>query len=149
MTTLKRTNSSDPDFLKLVKLLDADLLAMYGDEMDFYKEFNTVEEIKHVIVAYHNNNPAGCGAFKQYAPGVMEVKRIFVDPAYRGKGIAEKVMTALEDWAAELAVKQMILETGDLQQAAVALYEKIGYKLVDNYGQYSGAPSSICFSKFI
>ena len=145
MTSLKRTTSTDPGFLTLVKQLDAELDDMYGSEMDFYNEFNTVDALKQVIIAYVNHAPAGCGAIKQLSAGQMEVKRIFVDPTYRGKGIAESMMLALETWARELGSAGMILETGDKQHAAMALYKKLGYKLIANYGQYSGAPSSVCY----
>ncbi len=147
MIIILRTTSTNADFLNLVKQLDAELDNMYGSEMKFYNEFNTVKGFKQVVVAYDNNTPAGCGAVKEYEPGIMEVKRVFVDPGFRGKGVAEKVMIGLEDYAREHGCKGMILETGDLQHAAIALYKKLGYKHIANYGQYAKAPSSICFNK--
>ena len=146
---LSRTNSEDSDFVALVRLLDADLALRDGDEHAFYAQFNKIAMIKHVIVAYVDGQAAGCGAIKEYAPGTMEVKRMFTRAEYRGQGIASKVLAALEAWAAELSYEKCILETGKKQVEAVRLYEKSGYKVIPNYGQYAEVENSICFEKNI
>ncbi len=114
-TTLIRTNSDNPDFQKLVILLDKDLRIRDGEEHTFYAQYNKIDAIKHVVVAYRNNNPVGCGAIKQYADKVTEVKRMFVLPEYRGQGIASEVLQELEKWAGELTFAECILETGKKQ----------------------------------
>jgi len=149
MSTLNRTNSTDPDFLKLVSLLDADLAVRNGDNHFFYSQFNKLDKIRHVLVAYEDGEPAGCGAIKEYAPDTMEVKRMFVVPAHRRKGIAENVLKELESWAAELSYRKCILETSLKQQEAIGLYRKRGYRLIPNFGQYAGVENSICFVKQI
>ena len=149
MTTITRTNSTDPDFLKLVSLLDADLAIRNGDKHDFYSQFNTLDKIKHVVVAYEDGEPAGCGAIKEFAPNTMEVKRMFVVPSHRRKGIAENVLRELENWASELSYSKCILETSLKQQEAIGLYRKRGYQLIPNFGQYVGVGNSICFVKQI
>ncbi len=149
MTTITRTNSTDPDFLKLVSLLDADLAIRNGDKHDFYSQFNTLDKIKHVVVAYEDGEPAGCGAIKEFAPNTMEVKRMFVVPSHRRKGIAENVLRELEKWASELSYSKCILETSLKQQEAIGLYRKRGYQLIPNFGQYVGVGNSICFVKQI
>ena len=88
MITLKRTNPEDPDFVGLVRMLDAELAIVDGDEHAFYSQFNKIDQIKHVVVAYQDGIALGCGAIKEYKPGVMEVKRMFVSPGARKKGIA-------------------------------------------------------------
>jgi GNAT superfamily N-acetyltransferase len=100
-----------------------------------------------VVVAYEDMQAVGCGAIKEFAPGVMEVKRMYTLPAYRGKGIAAKVLGALEGWAAELGCEKCVLETGKRQPEAIALYEKSGYQMIPNYGQYVGVENSVCFEK--
>jgi len=100
-----------------------------------------------VVVAYDDGQPAGCGAIKEYAPAVMEVKRMFTRPQSRGRGVASKVLRELEIWAGELSYKKCILETGVRQQEAIGLYKKSGYKLIPNYGQYAGIENSVCFEK--
>ena len=144
---LKRTNSENPDFLELVKQLDADLAIRDGEEHAFYNQFNKLDTIKNVVVAYCNTEAIGAAGIKNYAPGIMEIKRMFVKTEYRGKGIAAKILTELEKWARELKYKKCILETGIRQPEAIALYKKCDYMKIPNYGQYRDAPSSLCFEK--
>ena len=147
MIEILRTDSGNQDFIELVKHLDADLAERDGKEHSFYAQFNKIDKIKHVIVAYDDGQPAGCGAIKEYAPAVMEVKRMFTRPQSRGRGVASKVLRELEIWARELSYKKCILETGIRQQEAIGLYKKSGYKLIPNYGQYAGIENSVCFEK--
>jgi putative acetyltransferase len=145
--TLIKSNSDNPDFAILIKDLDANLQSRNGDMQEFFNQFNKVDQIKHVIVAYLNKVPAGCGAIKRYDNDAAEVKRMFVGEEYRGKGIAGKILTELENWAKELGYTHTILETSKTQYEAVALYTKKGYSVIDNYGQYKGIENSICFKK--
>ncbi len=147
MIKLVRTNSDNPDFLALLKPLDAYLAKMDGDEHAFYASYNKVDKIKHVIVAYSNELAVGCGCIKEFVPGTMEVKRMFTTPEARGKGIASSIITELEKWTAELGFTTCILETGKKQTEAIALYKKCGYTLIPNYGQYAGVENSLCFEK--
>lgn len=142
-----RTDSENRDFVKLVKFLDADLAIRDGEEHSFYAQYNTITLIKHVVVAYLNGLPVGCGAIKEYEPGTMEVKRMFTVKNQRGKGIASSILKELEIWAAELGYQKCILETGKKQPEAIALYKKRGYSLIANYGQYAGVENSVCFEK--
>lgn len=149
MINITRTNSGDPDFIKLVKLLDADLAKRDGGDHPFYAQFNKIDAIKYAVVAYENEEPVGCGAIKEYEPSTMEIKRMYVTPESRGKGIATKILSELENWAAELLFARCILETGKKQPEAIRLYEKNGYKLIPNYGQYAEVENSLCFEKDI
>lgn len=112
MTNLVRTNSDNADFLELVVLLDRDLQIRDGDEHSFYAQFNKVDKIRHVVVAYENGEAVGCGAIKEHAEGVAEIKRMFVRAEQRGRGIAKSVLSELENWASELGFAECILETG-------------------------------------
>ena len=147
MLHIVRTDSTHPDFHQLIIPLDKELQGLYGEEQAFFDQFNKVNMIRHVIIAYHEGQPVGCGAIKEYAADVMEVKRMFVDRRFRGQGIALKVLAALEQWAHELGYKRCILETGNKQREAIRLYEKAGYQVIPNYGQYIGVESSICMEK--
>lgn len=146
---IKRTNSDDSDFQSLVKLLDIDLAIRDGEEHSFFAQFNKIVNIKHVVLVYESGEPVGCGAIKEYESGVMEVKRMFVPPEKRGKGIASKVLKELEVWAKELGYKKCILETGKKQPEAIALYHKNEYRIIPNYGQYAEVESSVCFEKLL
>ena len=101
MFKLIRTNSDHPDFRKLVVLLDHDLAIRDGAEHAFYAQFNKIDLIRHAVVAYQNNEAVGCGAFKEFEKDAVEIKRMFVQPPHRGKGIAAIILQELEQWAAE------------------------------------------------
>ncbi len=149
MIKLVRTNSKNNDFKKLVKLLDAELAITDGDDHDFYNQFNKLNSINHVVILYENAFALGCGAIKEFEPGIIEVKRMFTLQNARGKGIASQVLNELEKWATELAYNRCILETGLKQPKAIALYKKCGYTIISNYGQYSGVENSVCFEKVL
>lgn len=147
MIIIRRTDSDDQDFIELVKFLDADLAKRDGKDHSFYAQFNKIDKIKYVVVAYENDNPIGCGAIKEFSPNIVEIKRMYTSPGSRGKGIATQILIELERWAIELSSEKCILETGKRQSEAVALYKKNGYKLIPNYGQYAGIENSLCFEK--
>ncbi|MCX6275329.1 MAG: GNAT family N-acetyltransferase [Bacteroidetes bacterium] len=147
MVSIKRTSSDDFDFRHLVKLLDADLAIRDGKDHSFFSQYNKLDSIKHVVVAYFDNLPAGCGAIKQYDDETMEVKRMFVKPEFRGKGVARAVLTELEKWTAELGYSFCILETGKKQPEAISLYKTSGFELIPNYGQYEKVVTSVCMKK--
>jgi putative acetyltransferase len=147
MTKIYRTSSDNPDFISLVKLLDAELAERDGEDHPFYAQFNKIDNIKYAVVAYENDKPISCGAIKEYSSDTMEVKRMYTLPECRGKGIATKVLIELERWAKELGYEKCILETGKKQPEAIALYKKNGYKLIPNFGQYAGVDNSVCFEK--
>lgn len=149
MLAVIRTNSENPDFVSLVRLLDADLAKRDGDDHMFYAQYNKIAAMGHVIVAYENEIPVGCGAIKEFSPTSVEVKRMYVLPEKRGKGIAAVILLELEKWARELSYGKCVLETGKRQPEAIALYTRNGYNRIPNYGQYAGVENSVCFEKII
>ena len=149
MYKIKRTNSDDLNFQKLIVELDKDLAITDGDEHAFYNQFNKIAAIKHVIVVYEDDVAIGCGAIKEYEKQVTEVKRMFVQPNKRGKGIATLVLKELEAWAKELGYHKCILENGTKKPQAIALYKNNNFIITDNYGQYTEVENSICFEKKI
>lgn len=144
---LVKTTSENPDFIALIALLDADLALTDGEEHAFYDQFNKVDHIKHIVIAFINGIPVGCGALKHFDTERMEVKRMYTKPEYRGNGIASEIVAFLENWTKELGYTTCLLETGKRQLAAIALYKKCGYKIIPNYGQYCGKENSVCFEK--
>lgn len=147
MIRVVRTDSDNPDFISLVKNLDADLATRDGNEHAFYAQFNKIDKIKYVVIAYENDQPQGCGAIKEYSTTAMEIKRMYTAPGSRKKGIAGTLLAELEKWAAELYCEKCILETGKRQPEAISLYKNNGYNLIPNYGQYAGIGNSVCFEK--
>jgi putative acetyltransferase len=144
---LIRTGSGNAAFRELVTDLDKDLAIRDGDDHAFYAQFNKIDHIKNVIVVMDGPTPVGCGAFKAFAEDAAEIKRMYVPPSHRQKGIASLVLHELERWAHELGYTRCVLETGQMQPEAIALYTKRGYHSIPNYGQYIGVESSVCFAK--
>jgi putative acetyltransferase len=149
MMRILRTTSENSDFRSLVSELDKYLAIRNGDANDFFVQFNKVDQMKHVVLAYENDAVVGCGAMKEYAPDAMEIKRMFVPTEQRGKGIASTVLKELESWAKELGYIKCVLETGNDMQEAVGLYTQSGYKVIPNYGQYENVADSVCFEKVL
>jgi GNAT superfamily N-acetyltransferase len=145
--TLKRTTSDDPLFISLVRLLDAELAERDGDDHAFYAQFNKIDRIRHVILAMEGERTLGCGAIKAFDDNSMEVKRMYVLPEARQRGIASLVLATLEEWAREMGYTRTVLETGSRQTEAVAMYDRNGYTRIPNYDQYIGVTNSICFEK--
>jgi GNAT superfamily N-acetyltransferase len=146
---LKRTDSDDPDFRRLVAELDEYLAEIDGDEHAYYAQFNGIDKIANVVVAYEGDQAVGCGAFKPYSDMVAEIKRMFVHPEHRGKHIGRLILSDLEAWAGKTGFYECILETGHRQAAAVRLYQNCGYTVIPNYDQYAGVESSVCMKKQI
>ena len=146
---IKRTNSDDSNFRSLVIELDEYLADIDGDEHAFFAQFNGLDKIPNVVVAYEGKDPIGCGAFKQYSGRIVEIKRMYVRPEFRGRNIGVRILDELEAWARELGYAESILETGHRQQAAVRLYQNRGYQVIPNYDQYQGVESSVCMKKVI
>jgi putative acetyltransferase len=145
--TVIRTTSDNADFRMLVPLLDLDLRIRDGDEHAFFAQYNKTDTIKNVVVASINGTAVGCGAFKPFEEGVAEIKRMYVLPDYRGRGVAAAVLRELEQWAAELGAARCVLETGKAMTEAIGLYRKSGYQIIPNFGQYAGVESCICMAK--
>ena len=149
MIKILRTDSSNQDFIELVKLLDKELQIRDGEEHTFYAQYNKIDKLKNVVVAFYNDAAVGCGAIKEYDISTIEIKRMFVKDEYRSKGIATKVLIELERWAGELCYNKCILETGFKQPEAIRLYTKNNYKVIPNYGQYAGVVNSVCMEKVL
>ena len=147
MIHIARTNSKNVDFVELVKHLDAELAIRDGDDHDFYHQYNGIDHLKYVAVAYMNDQAIACGAINEYDSTHVEIKRMYTLPENRGEGIAGKLLSELEKWAKELNYKACILETGKAQPEAIALYTKCAYSIISNYGQYAGVDNSVCFEK--
>jgi putative acetyltransferase len=143
------TSSSNIDFKLLVAELDAHLAEFYGDEQAFFSKHNVIDAINNVVVVYNENMAIGCGGIKAYTTDTMEIKRMYVKPAYRGKGIASAILKALENWAVKLDYSFTVLETLKIKKDVISMYAKNGYHIIPNYGQYKETTSSICMRKNI
>jgi GNAT superfamily N-acetyltransferase len=99
------------------------------------------------LVAEVDGVPAGCGAWRVLSPGVAEIKRVYVEPGFRRRGLARFVVAALEDGAARAGHRSVVLNTGQEQPEALALYAQLGYEPVTGYGVYACAPGAVFLGK--
>lgn len=147
MIHLKRKKADSSDFATLIDHLDLYLHTINGESDAFFKQHNQVDLSMQVIIAYADEKAVGCGAFKAINEQYIEIKRMFILPAYRNQGIASKLLLALEDWAKELKYNKARLETAKSMEDAVFLYRKNHYHQIPNFDQYIGVESSVCFEK--
>jgi len=129
--------------------LHNDLKLIYGEGIieDFVNE-NKEMLIFYVAIDY-KENAVGCGALKHFNDSTAEIKRMYVKPNFRGRGISKLILKQLEDYAKELNYQRLILETGLKQPEAMSLYEKFGYKPLRCYGNHANDPDSRCYQKNI
>ncbi len=144
---LIRTDSSDERFGELIKELTAFLSILNGEMDAFYAPHNSVDLIRNVVVALQNDIPVGCGAFKAIDPKHVEIKRMYVHPDQRGKGVGRMVLAELEAWATELDFQSARLETSKRLETAVNLYQTSGYQVTPNFPPYEGVDDSVCMRK--
>ena len=149
MVEIIRTVSNNSDFQFLVSLLDHFQQILDGDEHSFYAQFNKIDTLSEVLVAYIEGIPVASGALRRYNNSTVEIKRMFVKPEYRGRGVAMLILKELESWAKELNFSTCILETGKKQIEAISLYKKAGYMQITSYGQYKNVENSVCMKKEI
>lgn len=138
----------DPLAQELVEKVQLEYVARYGgrDAAAVRPEEFTPPQ-GTFLVAEVDGVPAGCGAWRALREGVAEVKRVYVEPAFRRRGIARAVMAALEDGAARAGLRSVVLNTGRQQPEAVALYADLGYLPVEGYGVYACAPDAVFLGK--
>ncbi|MFC8618946.1 GNAT family N-acetyltransferase [Micromonospora purpureochromogenes] len=106
----------------------------------------THDDIRYLAVVV-DGRAVACGGIQSLDAATGEVKRMYVRPAYRGRGIARQLLTALEELAFQRGHSVVCLETGVYLPAAIALYTSCGYEPIPAYGEYVDNPYSVCFAK--
>jgi putative acetyltransferase len=148
MITISRESPRQPDVVVLIRASDALLQSLYPVESNHLVDIDSLARPEvHFFVARDAGRALGCGAFVLGQGGQAEMKRVFVDPAARGKGVARAIMAALEDAAAQAGATLMQLETGIYQPEAIALYRRFGYAERGPFGAYRPDPLSIFMEK--
>ena len=99
------------------------------------------------LIAALDGRAVACGAWQPLAPGVAELKRMYVRPAYRGRGIARQLAVSLEEDALAAGHPTLRLETGTYLPAAISLCRSLGYTEIPVFGDYVHNPFSVCFEK--
>jgi GNAT superfamily N-acetyltransferase len=135
--------SQDPGLARLLAAAVDELNARYPEDPTDHG----LDPRARFLVADVDGQAAGCVALVPLEPGVGEIKRMFVDPGHRGRGVATRLLAALEERARAGQIRTLVLETGVRQPEAVALYEKLGFHPVEAYGSHAGNPLSLCYAK--
>lgn len=141
----------DIDFQGLCGLLDEELNQLAGgvDNRKAYIPLNDIQCLHSVMIAYDGEIPAGCGAIKVYGGETAELKRFYVKPEFRKQHIGLTMLAYLEEEARKAGFQKIILETGEPLTAAVALYQKAGFDVMENYGPYKNMAESLCMKKVL
>jgi len=143
---IRREELSSPEAAALIAALNADLSARYPEEgaCHFSLDAVEVEEIRGAfLVARVRGEPAGCGAIRRIEAGTGELKRMYVVPSFRRRGIAARLLAALETEARRLQLERVVLESGVRQPEALELYGRAGYVVIPAFGEYVAAASPL------
>lgn len=141
------TDEKDEMFLKLVNELDRGYYDLIGDELSKYDSYNEFNDPHVVILAFDNDIAVACASYRAFDKDSVEFKRVYVKKEYRKKGIAYNIITELEKIVIENRFRYSYIITGKNNYAAVKLYEKLNYKLIDNFGQFRNDDAVICMKK--
>ncbi len=135
---------------ELIARLNAELQGRYPEEGANHFRLDPEEVAPGrgaFLIAFRGDTPVGCGAVRRLEEGTAEIKRMFVDPAQRGAGVGGAILAALETQARRLGARRLLLETGDRQPEALALYRRAGFTSIAPFGEYVGSRLSICLAK--
>lgn len=141
-----RTNSKNPEFKRLVELLNVDLAGRDGKTHPL-SQFNGISNLNYVVLALKKEKAIGCGAIAEYHFNAMEIKRMYVLPELRGQRVGEKILSELENWSKELGYSRCILFMGSKQPEAAKLYQRNNYNSIEKYGKLKTIPDSLCLAK--
>ena len=150
---IRRENLASPAAAQLIAALNAELAARYPEEgaNHFRLDADEVTDGRGAfLVAYLGETPVGCGAVRRIEPHVAEIKRMYVAPEARGRGVGHQVLVELEAVARELGATRIVLETGPRQPEAIALYHRAGFSDIPLFGPYLASPHpelSVCMEK--
>ncbi|MDX3193143.1 GNAT family N-acetyltransferase [Streptomyces sp. MN03-5084-2B] len=146
--TITPVTWDDPDAVRLREAQRTELDARYGTDDHEPGAVPTAETVAVFLLARDTVGTAvGCGGLRLLEPGTAEIKRMYVEPAARGTGVAAALLRALESHARDLGITRMLLETGAGQPDAIRFYQREGYEPIEAYGPYRGEPLSRCFAR--
>lgn len=145
---LKWTNARDRGFIDLAARLDSHLDALSPAQHALCAPHNLLDGDALVALIFDNGQPVACGALRLLDDHTGELKRMFVHPAFRGRGLAREVLRALEARAVTEGCRMLVLETSPALSAAVSLYRSVGFRPIDHYGPYRGM-NTLCMGKAV
>ncbi len=145
---IARESPNQPDVVALVAALDAYQGALYPAASNYHLSIDALAQpnVLFAVVRDGNGVAIGCGAVVLFAD-YGELKRMYVEPAHRGHGLAQQLLQRLEDEANQRGCPLLRLETGVHQQQAIAFYARAGYLRCQRYGDYRADPLSVYMEK--
>jgi GNAT superfamily N-acetyltransferase len=149
---IERAPLGTPAALPLLRALDSESQARYPFDLSKHFVVDAAEFVEGrglFLIAYLDDVAVGCGAIRLLPSGDAEIKRMYVSPAARGNGVARGVLHELEAESRRLGAPRMILETGNKQIEALALYRSEGFEEIPRYEPYVDAQHSVCMAKRI
>ena len=146
---LKIVGKDSADFIMLADKLDEYYFEIVGPVQARYAEVNKPHNMNGLCVVYEGEEPIACGAWKKVDETTAEIKRIYVLPQHRRKGVASMIVKGMEADAAKAGFRHYILETARTTMDSANLYLSLGYKEIDYYGSPAGAENCRCFEKTI
>ena len=142
---------ASPEAARLIAALNGELTAIYPEPGATHFSLSSAQVAPGdgaFLLASVDGVVLGCGAVRQIDDSTAELKRMYVDPSARGRGIGRVLVAALEREARRLGVTEIVLETGTRLTPAIGLYEAMGYTRIPLFGEYLATPdTSLCFGK--
>jgi len=149
--SIRRAALDSPDAARLIAALNAELTSAFpepGANHFGLSAADVTEGDGAFLIAYLDETAVGCGALRRLDAETGELKRMYVDPSARGRGLGRQLVAALEHEALSLGLTTLVLETGARLTRAVELYEGMGYRPIPLFGEYLTSPdTSLCFGK--
>ncbi len=143
------TNGTDTAFQKFYLVTEEYYSNLVGgvENRKSFIPYNISASVQDVLIAYMDDVPVACSGLRKYSENDIEIKRVWVEPEYRGHHIATEMMIRIEDKAKRQGFRRAILQTREQMNSAVELYEKLGYDRINNYPPYDKLDGAICFAK--
>lgn len=142
------SSPKQPDIIAMLEQLDAYFGALYPAESNHLMDIDSLCEpgVVFLVARDQHGRAAGCGAFVDRG-AYAEVKRMYVDPHFRGQGIGAQLLARIVQGASEAGFRSLKLETGISQPEAIGLYERDGFAYCAPFGQYQSDPLSLFMEK--
>jgi len=149
--SIRRSTLASPDATRLIAALNAELTKTFPEPGATHFSLSHAQVVAGdgaFLVAYLEDVAVGCGAVRRLDEATAEIKRMYVAPSVRGRGIGRALVEALEREARLVGLTRIVLETGTRLAPAIRLYEAMGYAHIPLFGEYLSSPNtSLCFGK--
>lgn len=142
------TDRNDADFTALCRKLNEELVLKLSGSVDpVSSRANATDDFESVILGKAGNVPVACAALRPFSEDTAEIKRMFVSPEWRRKGLGKTILEKCEEIARQEKYRCIVLETNTLLPDARSLYEKKGYVKIESYGPYAYLKETLCMGK--